>query len=1237
MAKPITLHACTVIARNYLALARVVSTSFLEHHPDGRFSVLILDDVDGEVDESQEPFDVLRPTDIMPEGEFLDMAAAYNVLELATAVKPWLLRAVLASGASTVAYLDPDLCFYRPIDDLFERAGEAGIVLTPHTVSPVPRDDRTPTEQYLLRAGVFNLGFIVVAENAAAFLDWWAERLRYDCIVDPANGLFVDQRWIDLVPGYFSHAIVTDPSLNVAYWNLGNRSVEERDGDALVDGRPLRFFHFSGFDPSRPEHLSKHAGDRPRYDLESLPAVQRLCREYGERLLDAGHDRLRSIEYGLDVLPDGSRLDDRMRRLYRQHRSGGPDSPPNPWVEPQAFMTWLRQPAVGATVSRYLHALYEDRGDVQAAYPDLTRDADGFFEWVRVSGVTEERVPPEMVPPPGSARGAAAPAPTRDAGSPAAGLGVVVAGYFRAEMGVGEAGRRIITALESSDVPYATFTYDRTVVRQQHPFEDRGEKERFPIALVCVNADQTTNFARDVGPDFFRDRYTIGQWFWEVDVFPARWNDAFGVVDEIWAGSEYVAQTLRQRSPVPVVAMPLPIDVPETVPEIDEREFGLEDRFTFLFAFDFLSVFERKNPLAVIDAFNRAFPDQGESQLVLKTTNASRFPKEAERLRRAVEQRSDIVWMDEYLTRERQQALLYACDCYVSLHRSEGFGLTMAEAMAAGKPVVATGYSGNLDFMTDETSILVPYTLHEVGHGYDPYPPDASWADPDIEAAATQLRRLHDDRALARDLGERARRHVTQNHTAEVRGRQARERLESVLSSPSSMRRYQTYAESPPETVLDAPVAGDLAHRIQALSLRGYSHSPALGRLTDWTRSGTERLLYPFIRDLRGILSEIHSLKSADYREQTRAHEAAAATDREVQTLRQVVDELTVQVARLSSVETGVQERAAATDSEVEALRHAVDALTARAELMPPDVEGAVAQFQQSTDERLASLVERYGALSEGVSANDEFKRGASQHLQGLTTAVSALSASFDRLQRHVNATPYRAPGSGIDLVPDPIHGVEALGFRGGLGDGDYEDFEDVFRGPRALVLERARFYVPFLLDRSPVLDVGCGRGELLEVLEDAGVEAHGVDSDEGMVASSSGRGLSVTRADAIEHLLGQRDKYGAIVAIHFIEHLATDDIMPFMRAAYASLRSDGLLVMETVNPNAIAGLKTFWVDLTHVHPIFPEVALQLARMAGFARADVVLPDFSGGEGRQAYEDRLVAQGEYALIARKCS
>jgi glycosyltransferase involved in cell wall biosynthesis len=324
-----------------------------------------------------------------------------------------------------------------------------------------------------------------------------------------------------------------------------------------------------------------------------------------------------------------------------------------------------------------------------------------------------------------------------------------VAGYFRAELGVGEIARRILAALRGAGVGCSAVVYDRTVSRQAHLFEDGEAAAPFDVNLICVNADQLPLFAHDVGRRFFARRYSIGVWFWEVASLPRRFHPAFDLVDEVWAASEYVRGALAVETNKPTGVIPIPIEPlsAEAAPPL-----RLPAEFVFLFSFDFQSVFERKNPLTLIRAFERAFAPGDGAALLVKTINGVHHPAALARLQAAATHPGVHV-TDGYLSAGERDALTSACDAYVSLHRSEGFGLTIAEAMAAGKPAIATGYSGNLEFMTAENSYLVPYTLTPVSAGAGPYPEGVLWAEPDVERAAELMRHVFDARDAAAERG----------------------------------------------------------------------------------------------------------------------------------------------------------------------------------------------------------------------------------------------------------------------------------------------------------------------------------------------------------------------------------------------------------------------------------------------------------------------------------------------------
>lgn len=304
--------------------------------------------------------------------------------------------------------------------------------------------------------------------------------------------------------------------------------------------------------------------------------------------------------------------------------------------------------------------------------------------------------------------------------------GLNVAGFFRAELGVGESARLVAAAVEASGIPFRLIPCSYTASRQRHPFAMRSSrKPAFDTNVVCVNGFDLPAFAADAGPRFFDRRYTIGVWHWEVAGVPREMMAGAAYLDEIWVGSDFTREALARACPVPVYRFPMPVIDLHPPPRVGRSDIGLPDGFLFLFLFDFLSGVERKNPLRLIEAFRRAFPDGVGPWLILKSINGDLRPGALEQIRHAGESHQGVSVLDGYLTHDEKAALVACCDCYVSLHRGEGFGLTMVEAMALGKPVIATAYSGNLEFMTAENSFLVRYELEQIPRGCDPYPAGA--------------------------------------------------------------------------------------------------------------------------------------------------------------------------------------------------------------------------------------------------------------------------------------------------------------------------------------------------------------------------------------------------------------------------------------------------------------------------------------------------------------------------------
>jgi SAM-dependent methyltransferase len=278
---------------------------------------------------------------------------------------------------------------------------------------------------------------------------------------------------------------------------------------------------------------------------------------------------------------------------------------------------------------------------------------------------------------------------------------------------------------------------------------------------------------------------------------------------------------------------------------------------------------------------------------------------------------------------------------------------------------------------------------------------------------------------------------------------------------------------------------------------------------------------------------------------------------------------------------------------------------------------GRVEQELEHVDERHGERLDRLEDFArELILTAEAQRRGILDVERALTDAARSSEREIELINTELNALPYMAD-SPFELMESPVG--EVLGYRSreslrGSGS-DYVDFEELFRGPAERVTESQRPYLELVRHHQPVLDIGCGRGEFLALLAGEGIAAHGADSDAGMVERCRALGLEVTLADANEHLESLPDaSLGTVFSAQVIEHLAHVELQRMLALARRKLRPGGLFIAETVNPHRVSSLKTFWVDITHRHPIFPEVALALSAIAGFEPAYVFAPTFASFE-----------------------
>lgn len=419
-------------------------------------------------------------------------------------------------------------------------------------------------------------------------------------------------------------------------------------------------------------------------------------------------------------------------------------------------------------------------------------------------------------------------------------FGANLVGYAYGEFGMGEHVREVARAVNTTDTPFVIINQNaaghgngdmsvRHWVRDDAPFN---------INVFHVNADIFPFLYFNVGEAFFEDRYNIGYWAWELEKAPPEFDLALNIVDEVWAISEFVSEAFRSRAKVPVVTMPLAVSVPEVdAAKYTKAYYGLpQDAFTFLFIFDAASHLDRKNPIAAVRAFRAAFPSPAaKAHLLLKAMNVGKGNSLWQALLDEIGDDPRITIMQQRLTRDEVLGLYHAADAFISLHRSEGFGRCIAEAMAYGRPVVVTNYSGTLDFAHEGTACVVDYKLVPIPRGAYLLANEQVWADPDITHAAQHMLRLAEDADFRETIAKAGQRCILDNFNLEVTGARYAARLAELEEKRKTAPKKAIKAAVLPASAtgesgiignIDSPTAAEADAISDILSVQGWIIAP---------------------------------------------------------------------------------------------------------------------------------------------------------------------------------------------------------------------------------------------------------------------------------------------------------------------------------------------------------------------------------------------------------------------------
>lgn len=332
---------------------------------------------------------------------------------------------------------------------------------------------------------------------------------------------------------------------------------------------------------------------------------------------------------------------------------------------------------------------------------------------------------------------------------------LIAVGFFSGSLGLGAAARRLVENLRS--IGRTVYTIDVTERFRLDRDVDWSD-QRIPdipggAVIFCVNPNQIVTLLPDFGSDYFKSKLLIGYWWWEFEVLPNYWIMLANGFDEIWCSSQFVYGALARCITKPTVRYVPQLMSRPAANKSNSGRYAADGLFTVLAAADLKSTTARKNPEGAVRAFRAAFGDASDKRLIVKVSGAASRPDEVRKLERSIGGMRNVVLETETLSAENFSSLLSRADVFLSLHRSEGLGLIMIEAMLLGKPVVATAWSGGLDFMNHTNAGLVGYRLRNVRPGeYIEAPMGSKWAEPNIDEAAQWLIRLEKDAMLRSEL-----------------------------------------------------------------------------------------------------------------------------------------------------------------------------------------------------------------------------------------------------------------------------------------------------------------------------------------------------------------------------------------------------------------------------------------------------------------------------------------------------
>jgi len=706
------------------------------------------------------------------------MRNRYEIIEYCTAIKPSIFILLARQYPGFVLhYFDPDIAVYGDLLELKKFSESHSITLLPHMTTPT-EDNFNMSQLSVLRAGVFNFGYVgwnPHFKSGWPLIQWWQRRLNKDCRVALSEGIFTDQSWGVFFCGSKDSGIFYDTAYNVAYWNLHERNVDwQPDLGYTCNGKKLQFFHFSGYSPNDPEILSLHQN---RHYLKGLRGLNRLFSSYKDQLFCAGYKTWQNNKSNDQIYCNNTQILEKkinenesvtLRRNIATHCIYTAFGDPNKakilygisWWAIYLLLDFIN--FIGNIKSLTLRNIsYKKAEDtINKTYNCDGLIKKGLIYWYLTCKFYLKSTATRIIPSISKFNEEFPDARNVSIGESNTGFNsklatevfsnqnaIAVIGYITAETGLGESVRGIIRSMDSGNISTDLFDvrghYARTMDSE---FASRicdpvTPERKYRACLLHVNADQVPYLLpKDYGSLLVKCKRRIGYWYWETENLPHGQATASNYFDEIWVATEFVRESLINSGvKIPVKVIPPALSALPDAPFSRSHFQFPEDRPICLSVFDATSFLGRKNPIGVIRAIKEIYNGaKVKPLLVLKTTNLKDSDRD-ELLRLASP--VDLRIINQYLSREETLSLVGTADCFISLHRAEGLGLSLIDAMRLGVPLVSTDYSGPKDFAKEDNAFLVPWEYCQARWADGPYF-GSVWAEPNIKVAAEQIQRI---------------------------------------------------------------------------------------------------------------------------------------------------------------------------------------------------------------------------------------------------------------------------------------------------------------------------------------------------------------------------------------------------------------------------------------------------------------------------------------------------------------